>query len=173
MLPASINHCKGFGLPHHCFRLFQQMLKAYMVFILHYCLSLIKETRSDMVTFSIPVQMTSYDGRKYIASMGPFQHSTEREFALMVNRRAIDSCQDIEQLRPVAKNLLEGWSSMNTALQSMMLENIQLRQTIDRQNNDLQAAEALMNEASKSMESMHEIAYGKQSQRARWNLWPW
>ena len=60
--------------------------------------------------------------------MGPFDRSTEREFALTVNRRAIDDCSNLEQLKPVAKNLLEGWSSMQTAFQSLMLENIQLRQ---------------------------------------------
>jgi hypothetical protein len=65
-------------------------------------------------------------GESTCATMGPFEHSTEREFALTVNRKAIDDCTSLTQLKPVAKNLLEGWSSMQTAFQSLMLENIQL-----------------------------------------------
>jgi hypothetical protein len=59
--------------------------------------------------FSIPVQF-DYNGQKHMcALMGPFDRSTEREFALTVNRRAIDDCSDVtQQLKPVAKNLARG-----------------------------------------------------------------
>ena len=60
-----------------------------------------------MASYSIPVEM-NYNGRKYIANMGPFEHSAEREFALTVNKRAIHDCSDINQLKPVALNLLQG-----------------------------------------------------------------
>lgn len=124
------------------------------------------------MSFVIPVQMVGYNGQKYMTSMGPFEHSTEREFALTVNRRAIDECSSLEQLKPAAKNLLEGWSSMHTALQSMMLENIQLRQALAQRDNDLRAADDLLNEASKAVQQM-QCAYGQQSGQARWRLWPW
>ena len=41
-----------------------------------------------MAEYCLPVSF-DYNGRKHIASMGPFEHSTEREFALAVNRKAI------------------------------------------------------------------------------------
>ena len=117
--------------------------------------------------FCIPVQL-SYNGENLVGAMGPFEHTAEREFALTVNRRAIDDCSDLNALKPVAKNLLEGWSSMQTALQSLMLENIQLRQALAKRDCDLQAAEQLINEAA-------EIAqqYDSRSRRARSSLWPW
>lgn len=102
--------------------------------------------------------------------MGPFEHSTERQFALAVNHRAIDECSSLEQLKPVTKNLLEGWSSMNTALQSMMLENIQLRQALDKKNSDLEAAEEIMNQAAKIID---QLRCEKQSTKAKKSLWPW
>ena len=125
------------------------------------------------MSFVIPVQFV-YDGKSYAKQMGPFKHSTEREFALAVNRRAIDDRTSINQLRTVAKNLLEGWSSMHTALQSLMLENIQLRQALDKRNVDLEAAEAIVNEASVMLDSMRkEIERGQRSGNARKGLWPW
>jgi len=117
--------------------------------------------------FSIPVQF-SYNGENYMAAMGPFEHSTEREFALTVNRRAIDECDDLRALKPVAKNLLEGWSSMQTAVQSLMMENIQLRQALAQRDNDMKAAEDLLREASEIVEQ-----YDRQSRRAKRSLWPW
>jgi hypothetical protein len=56
-----------------------------------------------MAEYGIPVQF-DYNGQKRMAMMGPFQHSTEREFALTVNRKAIDDCSDLDQLKPVTKN---------------------------------------------------------------------
>ena len=117
--------------------------------------------------FCIPVSV-SYNGENLIGAMGPFEHSAEREFALTVNRHAIDNCTDLNTLKPVAKNLLEGWSSMQTALQSLMLENIQLRQALAKRDCDLKAAEEILNEAADTVEQ-----YARQSQRAKRSLWPW
>jgi hypothetical protein len=98
--------------------------------------------------------------------MGPFEHSTEREFALTVNRKAIDDCTSLTQLKPVAKNLLEGWSSMQTAFQSLMLENIQLRQALNTRDSSLRAADEMLNEAVVAMQQ-----YEQKLQRA--NKRPW
>lgn len=117
--------------------------------------------------FNLPVELV-LNGRRHMALMGPFDHSPEREFALTVNRKAIDDCTSLEQLKPVAKNLLEGWASMNTALQSMMLENIQLRQALAVRDSSLEAADALLTEAGSLLEK-----YEKQSARAKRSLWPW
>jgi hypothetical protein len=101
--------------------------------------------------------------------MGPFEHSTEREFALTVNRKAIEECTSLEALKPVAKNLLEGWSSMQTAVQSLMLENIQLRQAMAKQQTDLEAAEELIQGASILID---DLRGGKRLWKARRSLWP-
>jgi hypothetical protein len=125
------------------------------------------------MSFVIPVHF-AYNGRSYAKQMGPFSHSAEREFALTVNRRAIDECTSVDQLRPVAKNLLEGWCCLHTALKEMMLENIQLRQALDKRNLDLEAAEEIVTEASMLLDTMREeIERGQQSGRARKGLWPW
>ena len=117
--------------------------------------------------FTIPVELVNYDGRRYAASMS-FEHSAEREFALTVNKRAIDDCTDLKQLKEVSKNLLQGWSSMQTAVQSLMLENIQLRQAMAQKDNDLAAAEEMLNEADEAVQQ-----YAQQSSKARRSLWPW
>ncbi len=117
--------------------------------------------------FIIPVELVNYDGRRCAVAMS-FEHSAEREFALTVNRRAIDDCTDFKQLKEVSKNLLQGWCSMQTAVQSLMLENIQLRQAIAQRDNDLAAAEEMLNEAAETVQQ-----YAQQSSRARWSLWPW
>lgn len=119
--------------------------------------------------FVIPVQFV-YNGKNYAKQMGPFDHSTEREFALTVNRRAIDECTSLEQLKPVTKNLLEGWSSLQTAFQSLMMENIQLRQALAKSQLDMSAAEELLEQASSAIDGLRGE---KQSGRARWSLWPW
>jgi len=118
------------------------------------------------MTFGLPVEMV-YNGRIVRGMMGPFEHSPERQFAMTVNKRAIAECSDINALKQVSQNLLEGWSSMNTALQSMMLENMQLRQAIDKRNIDLQAAEEMMNEAASTIEQ-----YEKRLKKAKPSLWP-
>ena len=99
--------------------------------------------------------------------MGPFDRSTEREFALTVNRRAIDDCSNLEQLKPIAKNLLEGWSSLQTAFQSLMLENIQLRQALDGRDSSLRAADEMLNEAVVEMQR-----YEQKLKRANKRPWP-
>ena len=99
--------------------------------------------------------------------MGPFDRSTEREFALTVNRRAIDDCSNLEQLKPVAKDLLEGWSSLQTAFQSLMLENIQLRQALSMRDDSLRAADEMLNEAVVAMQQ-----YEEQLKRANKRPWP-
>ena len=108
-----------------------------------------------------------YNGQKHVRMMGPFDHSTEREFALTVNRRAIDDCSNLEQLKPIAKNLLEGWSSMQTAFQSLMLENIQLRQSLNTRDSSLRAADEMLNEAVVAMQQ-----YEQQLKRANKRPWP-
>ena len=108
-----------------------------------------------------------YNGQKHVRMMGPFDHSTEREFALTVNRRAIDDCSNLEQLKPIAKNLLEGWSSMQTAFQGLMLENIQLRQSLNTRDSSLRAADEMLNEAVVAMQQ-----YEQKLQRANKRPWP-
>ena len=109
-----------------------------------------------------------YNGQIKRGIMGPFEHSAEREFALTVNKRAIEECSSLDQLKPVAKNLLEGWSTMNTALQGMMLENIQLRQALAKKELDLRAADELMNEAAEIVQQC-----AKRPKKAKQSLWPW
>jgi hypothetical protein len=121
------------------------------------------------MAFVIPVQI-AYNGQKYKGVMGPFEHSAEREFSLTVSKRAIMECGDKEKLREVSLNLLSAWSSMQTAFQSLMLENINLRQALDTQNQDLEAADKLLKEAA---EMINEQQCELQSKQARKNLWPW
>ena len=116
--------------------------------------------------FTLPVELT-LNNRRIMAVMGPFEHSPEREFALTVNRKAIDECTSLEALKPVAKNLLEGWSSMNTALQQLMLENIRLRQALAVRDSSLEAADELLTQAGEALQK-----YERQSKRAKWRLWP-
>jgi hypothetical protein len=122
-----------------------------------------------MSQYCLPVSF-DYDGRKYIASMGPFNHSTEREFALTVSRKAIDDCKSLGQLKQVSLNLLEGWSSMQTAVQSLMLENIQLRQAIDKKSVDLEAADELLSQAAQVIE---HFQCEQKSAKTKRRLWPW
>ena len=102
-----------------------------------------------------------------MATMGPFEHSTEREFALTVNRKAIDDCTSLTQLKPVAKNLLEGWSSLQTAFQRLVLENIQLRQALAMRDDSLRAADEMLNEAVVAMQQ-----YEQKLKRANKRPWP-
>ena len=116
--------------------------------------------------FTIPIELVGYDGRKRRTAM-TFEHSAEREFSLTVNRKAIAECHDNAKLREVAQNLLTGWASMQTAVQSLMLENINLRQTLAKQETDLEAADAIIKEALELAER------AQQSTRAKRRLWPW
>ena len=114
----------------------------------------------------------SYNGQKRTVIMGTFQHSMEREFALTANKKAIAECTDMEGLKKAATNLLEGWSAMQTACQNMMLENIQLRQALDQRQNDLLAAEQILNEAASTIDAMKKQCDG-QSRPSIWRLLPW
>lgn len=122
---------------------------------------------SITMKFGIPVEMV-YNGKTRITVMGPFEHSPQREFALTVNKRAIADCTDMKQLKEVANNLLIGWSSMQTAVQSLMLENMQLRQALDKRDVDLEAANVLLQEASTLMDQ-----YDAQLKKAKKGLWSW
>jgi hypothetical protein len=117
--------------------------------------------------FSFPVELT-FNNRCFTAIMGPFQHSTEREFAMAVNRKALKDCQDKEQLRQVAGNLLEGWAAMNTAFQSIMKENIELRQALAVRDSSLEAADMMLTEAGRALQQ-----YEQQSKKAKRSLLPW
>ena len=121
------------------------------------------------MSFVIPVQF-AYNGRKYDAVMGPFEHSAEREFSLTVSKKAIMECSDREKLREVSLNLLTAWSTTQTAFQQLMLENINLRQAMDAQRSDLEAADKLLGEAAGVIsEQQCEL----QSKKSRMSLWPW
>lgn len=122
-----------------------------------------------MAEYCLPVSF-DYNGRKHIASMGPFEHSTEREFALTVSKKAINDCRSVDQLKSVSMNLLEGWSSMQTAVQSLVLENIQLRQVMAKRDIDMEAADELLSQATEIIEHLQcEMQLAKTKRR----LWPW
>lgn len=126
--------------------------------------------------FMLPVTLHDYNGKSFNAEMGPFEHSAEREFALTVNKKAIQDCDDIKSLKEVAVNLLVGWSGMQTASQALILENIQLRQALAQRDVDLEAADAIVAEAAEMVEKRYEEIdeqYEKKSWRAMWGLWPW
>jgi len=122
---------------------------------------------SGIMKFGIPMEMV-YNGTRHVTIMGPFETSPQREFALTVNKRAIADCSDIRQLKEVAGNLLVGWSSMQTAAQSMMLENLKLRQALDKRDVDLEAANALLAEASTLIDQ-----YTRQLNQTKKGLWSW
>ncbi len=118
--------------------------------------------------FSVPVAL-SYNGRDYIAEMGPFERSMERDFALVANKKALDECNDIEKIKEVAWNMMQGWSNMQDATASLVKENLELRQAMQIQQMDLEAADALLGEAD---EAIKAFAEQQQSSQARRFLWP-
>ncbi len=118
--------------------------------------------------FSIPVAL-NYNGRDYIAAMGPFERSMERDFALVANKKALDECNDIDKLKEVAWNMMQGWSNMQDATASLVKENLELRQAMQIQQMDLEAADALLGEAG---EAIKAFAEQQQSSQARRFLWP-
>ena len=117
--------------------------------------------------FSIPVEL-QYQGKNYTAAMGPFERSMERDFALTLNKKALAECDDIEKLREVAGNLLEGWSNMQEAVGSLVKENLELRQAMTIKDYDLSAASELLEEASRVISD--EVQ--RQSSQAKRRLWP-
>lgn len=124
--------------------------------------------------YSVPV-ILDYDGRKCVATMGPFERSMERDFSLAVNKKAIAECTDMEQLKQVATNLLEGFSNLQGAVGSLIKENMNLRHAIGLRESDLQAAEELMNHAAALLEQQQSSQPSKppQSSQSKWHLWPW
>jgi hypothetical protein len=118
--------------------------------------------------FNVPVGL-NYNGREYIATMGPFERSMERDFALIANKKALDECNDIEKLKEVAWNMMQGWSNMQDATASLVKENLELRQAMQLQQMDLEAADQLLGEAGEAIKTFVEQ---QQSSQARRFLWP-
>ena len=117
--------------------------------------------------FSIPVGL-NYNGRECIAAMGPFERSMERDFALVANRKALGECKDADKLREVALTMMEGWSNMQEAVSSLVKENLELRQAMQLQEHDLQAADELLMEAADAVNS-----FAKKQQSAQAKKFPW
>ena len=118
--------------------------------------------------FSIPVGL-NYNGRECIAAMGPFERSMERDFALVANKKALSECNDVEKLRQVACMMMEGWSNMQEAVSSLVKENLELRQAMQLQEHDLQAADELLMEAA---DAVNNFAKKQQSAQAKKFPWP-
>ena len=118
--------------------------------------------------FSIPVGL-NYNGRECIAAMGPFERSMERDFALVANKKALSECNDVEKLRQVACMMMEGWSNMQEAVSSLVKENLELRQAMQMQEHDLQAADELLMEAA---DAVNNFAKKQQSAQAKKFPWP-
>ena len=121
-----------------------------------------------MSTFPIPIGL-KYNGQDCIGIMGPFERSMERDFALVANKKALSECKDIEKLREVACTMMEGWSNMQEAVTSLVKENLELRQAMQMQQCDLEAADALLGEAG---EAIKTLAEKQQSAQAKKRLWP-
>lgn len=121
-----------------------------------------------MSTFSIPIGL-KYNGQDCIGVMGPFERSMERDFALVANKKALSECSDIEKLREVACTMMEGWSNMQEAVTALVKENLELRQAMQLQERDLQAADELLGEAA---EAVTRYAVKQQSAQAKKRPWP-
>jgi hypothetical protein len=118
--------------------------------------------------FSIPVGL-SYKGKECIAAMGPFERSMERDFALVANKKALAECDDINKIREVACTMMEGWSNMQEAVTALVKENLELRQAMQMQEMDLEAADQLLGEAGEAIKAFSEQ---QRSSQARRFLWP-
>jgi hypothetical protein len=119
-------------------------------------------------TFNVPVGL-NYNGCEYIATMGPFERSMERDFALVANKKALAECDDINKVREVAYTMMEGWSNMQEAVTALVKENLELRQAMQIQQMDLEAADQLLGEAGDAIKTFVEQ---QQSSQARRFLWP-
>ena len=126
------------------------------------------EENESAMQYSIPV-ILAYDGGKRLVNMGPFERSLEREFSLSVQKKAIEDCDSLGQLKEVSMSLLQGWSNMQEAVQTLVMENIQLRQAMSLRDDEIRAAEALMEEAANQIEKQQK----QQSSQSKRNLWPW
>ena len=118
--------------------------------------------------FSIPVGL-SYNGTEYSATMGPFERSLERDFAVAVNKKAIAECENVEKLREIATMMMEGWSNMQEAVTALVKENLELRQAMQIQQENLEAADELLGEAG---DAIKHFAEQQQSSRAKRRPWP-
>jgi len=121
-----------------------------------------------MSTFSIPIGL-KYNGQECIGIMGPFERSMERDFALVANKKALSECKDIDKLREVACTMMEGWSNMQEAVTSLVKENLELRQAMQMQQADLEAADELLGEVS---DAVTQFARKQQSAQAKKFPWP-
>ncbi len=121
-----------------------------------------------MSTFSIPIGL-KYNGQDCIGVMGPFERSMERDFALVANKKALSECNDIDKLREVACTMMEGWSNMQEAVTALVKENLELRQAMQLQERDLEAADQLLGEAA---EAVTRFAEKQQSAQAKKLPWP-
>lgn len=92
--------------------------------------------------------VASYNGRKFLITMGPFDHTPEREFSLLSAKTAVDQCFDLPALKERTKGLVDAFGALQTAYQALMLENIKLRQTVDGMASDLVAADSLLQECA-------------------------
>ena len=118
--------------------------------------------------FNVPLAL-NYNGQECIAAMGPFERSMERDFALVANKKAVAECTDINKLRELACTMMEGWSNMQEATKALVMENLELRQAMQMQQMDLEAADALLGEAG---EAIKHFAEKEQSSQAKKFLWP-
>jgi hypothetical protein len=121
----------------------------------------------DAMKFALPVRL-SLNGKNAVTWMGPFEHSTEREFLLHSQKRVLQECRDADKLRHVAIQLWESHIAQSTAMQSLMMENINLRQAMAVQESSLRAADELLTQAGEALQQ-----YEKQSSGAKKGLWSW
>jgi hypothetical protein len=117
--------------------------------------------------FALPVEL-SFNGQPHVAWMGPFENSTEREFLLHSQKKVLEQCEDKDKLKHVAIQLWESHIAQSTAMQSLMMENIQLRQAMAMQESSLRAADEMLTEAAAALQR-----YEKKSTGAKKGLWPW
>lgn len=120
-----------------------------------------------MSTFSIPIGL-KYNGQDCIGVMGPFERSMERDFALVANKKALSECNDIDKLREVACTMMEGWSNMQEAVTALVKENLELRQAMQLQERDLEAADQLLGEAAEAVTRFAEKQQSAQSKKFPW-----
>lgn len=92
--------------------------------------------------------VASYNGRKFLITMGPFDHTAEREFSLIAAKTAVDHCTSLDDLKERTKSLVDAYGALQTAFQGLMIENIRLRQTLASRESDLEAADALLQECA-------------------------
>ena len=121
----------------------------------------------ELMLFSVPLEL-NYNGRNYFAAMGPFERSMEMDFALVAQKKALQECNDINKLREVACMLTEGWSNMQEATAALVKENLELRQAMQMQQADLEAADQLLGEAGEAIKSFVDKQQSSRSRRFPW-----